>query len=148
MTLWRLSPHAALDGAGGLVTEARWHTQGHRVIYCASSPASALLEVLVHIEIEPDDLLRPVQYLEIEAPAAISLETADMDHIANWRVNESATRALGDDWLDTGRSALLRVPSVIVPVTWNVLINPLHPDSAAIRVLRIHKQAIDPRLAP
>jgi hypothetical protein len=41
---------------------------------------------------------------------------------------------------------LLRVPSVIVPMTWNVLINPGHPDSRKIRIVRTHEHGIDPRL--
>jgi hypothetical protein len=43
-------------------------------------------------------------------------------------------------------SALLRVPSVIVPDEYNVLINPLHPDSGAIIAVKIRKWLYNPRL--
>jgi RES domain-containing protein len=134
-----------------MAPEGCWRAVGgtlsHRVVYCTSSPAGALLEVLVHIEIIPDELTQPLRYLEIYAPDSIPSESADVERIDRWQTNEAATQRLGNEWLDAGRSALLRVPSVIVPATWNVLINPLHDDSARIRVVRIHRQAIDPRLA-
>ena len=47
MFLWRISNHSALDGRGGLYAPARWHSQGHPVVYLATSPAGALVEVLV-----------------------------------------------------------------------------------------------------
>ncbi len=56
------------------------------------------------------------------------------------------TRPFGDEWLRAGRTALLRVPSAIVPATWNVLLNPQHPDNAKVRIVRTHEQPIDRRL--
>jgi RES domain-containing protein len=53
---------------------------------------------------------------------------------------------LGDDWLRSERTALLRVPSVIVPATWNVLVNPNHAESRGIRIVRTHEQRVDARL--
>ena len=63
-----------------------------------------------------------------------------------WRTDLEATRRAGDEWLRSGRTALFRVPSVIVPATWNVLMNPRHPESAQARIVRVHSYAIDPRL--
>ena len=51
-----------------------------------------------------------------------------------------------DQWLQSGRTALLRLPSVIVPATLNVLINPLHPESGRIRIIREHRHSLDTRL--
>ena len=68
MFLWRISNHLSLTGDGALRTPGRWHTRGRRVVYCAQDPAAALLEILVHFEIDILDL--PVRYrlLKIEAP--------------------------------------------------------------------------------
>jgi RES domain-containing protein len=145
--LWRLSGHRALDGSGGLRASARWHTLGRRIIYCAPNPATALVEVLVHAEIDAGDLPDPLQYLEIEAPDAISIKSVDMARLGrHWQRNELATRRAGDEWLRSGDTAVLRVPSVVVPATWNVLINPEHPESRKVRVTRAHKHSLDPRL--
>jgi RES domain-containing protein len=106
-----------------------------------------LVELLVHIEIDSDDLSDTVRYLEIDAPDDISAETVSLAALErNWQRNQTATRTIGDEWLRSHRTALFRVPSVIVPATWNILINPQHPESDHIEVLRIHRHRVDPRL--
>ncbi|MFL6462844.1 MAG: RES domain-containing protein, partial [Bryobacteraceae bacterium] len=50
LVLWRISNHADLAGIGGLRCSARWHSQGHRVVYLAWSPSAALIEAMVHLE--------------------------------------------------------------------------------------------------
>jgi len=148
VTLWRISRHPELDGAGGLRASARWHTKGRPIVYCAPNPATALLEVLVHNEIDLDDVPANLRYLEIEASDALAAEDLDTSALAgSGPADLRATRGAGDQWLKSGRTALLRVPSVIVPATWNVLINPRHPDSAQIRVVRTISYSLDPRLA-
>jgi len=148
VTLWRVSQHATLDGGGGLRFSARWHTAGHRIVYCAPNPATALLEVLVHSEIGIEDVPLSLRYLEIEAPDSFAVEDLDMGELEkSWQTAHAVTRSAGDEWLESGRSALLRVPSVIVPETWNVLINPRHPASGRIRIVRTHEHGLDWRLA-
>jgi RES domain-containing protein len=116
-------------------------------VYRAPNPATALVEILVYAEIEAGDLPDALQYLEVEAPDTISTETVDVDALGpHWQKNPVASRLAGDQWLHAGSAALLRVPSVIVPATWNVLINARHPESAEIRVVRVHSHGIDPRL--
>jgi RES domain-containing protein len=145
--LWRISDYASLDGVGGLSWAGRWHTAGRRVVYCAPNPATALLEVLVHSEIGFDDVPVNFRYLEIEAPDALAVEDVDTGLLGrSWRKDPAVTRAAGDQWLSSGRTVLLRVPSVIVPATWNVLLNPRRPESRQVRVIRIHRHALDPRL--
>jgi RES domain-containing protein len=145
--LWRISSHVSLDGGGGLRAPGRWHTRGRRIVYCAPNPATALLEILVHAEIDVEDIPVTFRYLEVEALDSIATETLDDEGLpGNWRSNLQASRRAGDGWLRSGRTALLRVPSVIVPMTWNVLLNPRHPDSTQVRIIRTYEHAIDPRL--
>jgi len=54
---------------------------------------------------------------------------------------------MGNDWLDRGRTAVLRVPSALVPTESNFLVNPLHPDFSELRVVRRLKFAFDERFA-
>lgn len=148
MILWRIGDHSALDGAGALSLSGRWHTAGQRIVYCAPNPATALLEVLVHAEIDIDDVPVNFRYLEIEAPDALAAEDLDTSALADsWRTDLLATRRAGDRWLQSSRTPLLRVPSAVVPATWNVLINPRRPDAAQIRVVRTLSHGLDPRLS-
>ena len=147
MILWRISNHSTLDGGGGLSAPGRWHTVGQRIVYCAPNPATALLEVLVHAKIDMEDMPVNFRYLEIDAPDTLATEDLATSGLSeSWRTDLAATRRAGDDWLQSGRTALLRVPSVIVPATWNILINPRHSESGQIRTIRHHSHAIDLRL--
>jgi RES domain-containing protein len=51
MALWRISNHADPSGRGGLTASARWHNQGRSIVYPAETPAGALIEILVHLEV-------------------------------------------------------------------------------------------------
>jgi RES domain-containing protein len=145
--LWRVSNYHTLAGDGGLRASGRWHTRGRRIVYCASSPAASLLEMLVSLEIERGDI--PLRYvlLKIAVPEATSCARLDPGGLPeDWRMRAQATRRMGDDWLSAAESALLEVPSALVPETWNVLINPAHAEAGAIRIERILRPDLDRRL--
>jgi RES domain-containing protein len=59
----------------------------------------------------------------------------------------STTLRTGDDWLASGASALLLVPSVIVPEEYNALVNPAHPRAARIGAIVRRQFVYDPRLS-
>lgn len=148
MIVWRISNYADLTGQGGLRAPARWHNKGKPIVYAASSPASALLEVLVHLELADLDALPDAyQLLMIEVPddlTVVTLEKADLD--SEWLVREDITRSAGDAWLGEANSAVLAVPSAIVPYTQNYLINPAHSDAGQIRVVAQDHYPFDARL--
>jgi RES domain-containing protein len=132
---------------GNPKSPARWHKVARQVIYCAPNPATALVEVLVHRQVRADDYPDDLQYLEIEVPDTASSETIETGALGSaWEEDESVTQGIGDEWLKSARTPLLRVPSVIVPATWNVLLNPRHSESAKIRLRRIHRHRFDYRL--
>ena len=147
MILWRVSNHVTLDGGGGLRASGRWHTRGHPIVYCAPNPATSLLEVLVHAEIDVEDIPVDFRYLEIEAPDATSVEDLPV-HVLdrNWPEDLEITRGFGDEWLRSARTAVLRVPSTIVPATWNLLVNSRHADARLMRIVRVHEYPLDTRL--
>lgn len=147
MILWRISNHLSLAGDGGLRVSGRWHTRGRRVVYCAQSPAAALLEILVHFEIELQDLPARYRLFKIEAPDDATIERVSRDQLpVDWIENIHATRVIGNSWLTKGRSLFLIVPSAVMPETFNVLLNPDHQDATRIAVTQSSEHAIDPRL--
>jgi RES domain-containing protein len=64
----------------------------------------------------------------------------------NWKSDLTITRKIGDSWIASQRSAIARVPSVILPHTYNYLLNPLHPDAKGIRIVESEPFKFDPRL--
>ncbi len=147
MIVWRVSNHLTLDGAGALRASARWHTKGHRVVYCAPNPATALLEMLVHAEISVEDVPTSYKLLKIQIPDDTSHEAIDRKSLtSDWSQDLATTRSLGDNWLEALKTALLYVPNALVPETTNILINPLHPHSRRISVVDVIEHPLDRRL--
>lgn len=147
MIVWRFSRHVGLDGQGGLVASGRWHTRGRRILYCAPDPATALLEVLVHSAVRTPEALEGFQFLKIEVPDEISIERVE-DRLlpGDWSAQLEVTRAWGDRWLREGLHPVLLVRSVLVPETWNALVNPLHRQALAITTLAQIRFPLDARV--
>ena len=126
---------------------ARWHTAGRPVVYLAETPASALLEVFVHLETDEDHRPDRYQLLKIESKDGVAFETIQLAALSSkWKSDESETQALGDAWLSSGRTALFRVPSAITPETWNWVLNPRHAQAAQVLIVHIEKHLYDVRL--
>jgi RES domain-containing protein len=147
MLLWRISNYATLDGRGGLLASARWHSAGRPIVYLAESPAGALTEVLVHLELGSEELPRTYKLLKIHIPDDLDIRDFPQKKLGkNWQNDLTITRTIGDEWLAARETALLRVPSVIVPETFNVLLNPQHADARRARVVSQHRYPWDQRL--
>jgi RES domain-containing protein len=147
MDLWRISSHASLDGLGGLLTSARWHSRGRRIVYLAATPAGALIEVLVHLELSPARMPTPWRLMKVRVGDGTSSERITPEDLApDWRDSLQTSAAVGDQWLEGKRSALLEVPSAIVPETSNWLLNPEHPDSGRVALIEHEAFRLDSRL--
>jgi len=145
---WRISNHTTLDGEGGMRAAGRWHTRGRRIVYLAANPATALLEFMVHNELTP--ALFPVRiiFLKIELPDDTPRERQARDGlVADWHRQPAWTQRIGDDWVARGETPLCFVPSVLVPETDNILLNPAHAQAADARIVEIVRYALDERLA-
>lgn len=145
MELWRISNYADVSGLGGLRASGRWHTRGKRIVYLADHPASALLEMLVRLD---TDLVPPsYTLLRLSVPDIVESEEINLGDLpTDWRQQPPVTRQLGDEWLDRKSSALLQVPSAIVPGASNFLLNPEHPEAAYVRIVEVLRAPFDPRL--
>jgi RES domain-containing protein len=105
------------------------------VVYFAESPSAAMLEILVHCEIDRDDFPETYQLLKVEADNGIAAENVAIESLPeHWKHSETVTRTVGDEWLRLAKTALLRVPSAIMPETWNWLLNPRHGDASRVQV--------------
>lgn len=151
MHVWRLcrKPHAEepLSGKGGTIAAGRWHEKGSRIVYTAATLSLAALELLVHVGVHhaPGDLVA----IEIEIPDALEISELPAGALPrDWRDVPASRRLqqLGTKWLDERKSAVLRVPSAVIPAESNFLLNPLHPDASRIAVVGIASFEMDTRL--
>lgn len=147
MILWRISNYADLLGIGAMEASARWHTAGKPVVYLAESPSSALLEILVHLEVDEDHRPDSYQLLKVNAEDSVSKrEISPGDLPRKWNADEQITQPIGDAWLADSASALLRIPSAITPETWNWILNPRHPEANKVTIIAKGKYPYDWRL--
>ena len=148
MLVWRLArlAHVKLDGEGARLAGGRWNSRGFPAVYTSSRLSLAALELLVHTEVTlvPPDLVA----CEIEVADSIDVEGVEIAELpADWRLpGHPGCRAIGDRWLAEERTAVLRVPSAVVPEEWNYLINPRHRAAKAIEIVRRRKFSFDARL--
>jgi RES domain-containing protein len=145
-SLWRISNHHDLSGRGGLIAPGRWNSIGSRVVYLAESAAGALLEHLVHLAIGNGALPRTYSLLTISIPDDLTSVTLQPAELQEWQTRLDLTQALGDSWLAGMETPLALVPSAIVPHTWNLMLNPLHPDAGQATIVAATRQSFDPRL--
>lgn len=150
MRIWRIcrKPFSRdpLDGRGGLIVAGRWHTPRRLIIYASESLALAGLEVLVHSDVDllPSDLVA----IEVDVPAKVKIGEIKVNDLPrSWRKHPGPRRLqeLGNEWLDQGRAAVLRVPSALVPTENNFLVNPSHPAFSELRVVRRFEFSFDER---
>jgi RES domain-containing protein len=153
--LWRIALEAPtyaandLRGSGAKLTGGRWNSKGTPVVYCATNIALATVETVHFLR---NGSLPFNRYLvRIDVPDAVWRARQVLDPLpGGWDAIPAglSARAAGDAWIASGASALLLVPSVIVPDEYNVLINPRHGDAAAIVATTVKRWIYDPRLFP
>ena len=105
-----------------------------RVVYTSESLSLALVEVLVHLQESAVLSAYSSIRVEFDETAITNVDLADLT--PGWREFPAPpeTRAIGDAWVAGGRSVILRVPSAVVPVEFNYLINPQHADVGLLRL--------------
>jgi len=150
MPTWRLVHEdyaaTAFDGEGARITGSRWNSEGIPMVYTAGTLSLALLEIIVHLETKntlkyfkaipisfSDLLVKTIQ------PAALPL---------SWNKTPPSfiTKTIGDEWVRQLASAVLCVPSAVVPNEQNYLINPRHPDFKKIEIGEQVDLPADPRI--
>ncbi len=129
LKLWRLTraPFLALDGSGPALHGARWTSPGLPVVNFASEPGLAVIVTLRYL---PPDLVG-----------------IDQDYLLGWTETDArperidydpdplTKRQRGDDWVRSGRSLFAAVRSAVLPEADIIMMNPRHPDAAAIAPL-------------
>ena len=147
MKLWRIAtetrtyPADDLSGAGAAKNPGRWNNDGQAVVYCAPTLAMAVLETAAHVNASGLPLNRFVICIDLPQAVWAKRHVLSASKLpAAWRAIPAgmATVSLGSKWWIKNESAVLVVPSVIVPEESVCLLNPHHADHAkmSIKVIR------------
>jgi RES domain-containing protein len=146
MRIWRITASKHVDtvfsGVGGLYASGRWHPQGYKICYTSESLALASLEVFVHSE----STTIPLSCVSAIVPENLPiLEVKDLP--ANWQDVEAypVLQKIGLDWLKGMKYPIVKVPSAIIPVEYNYLINPEYPD-LELQIEQVLKFRFDNRM--
>ncbi|MBI4588479.1 MAG: RES family NAD+ phosphorylase [Candidatus Rokubacteria bacterium] len=146
--VWRIckKKYAAFDGEGARWAGGRWNHRGTAIVYTSATLSLAALEYLVNVDATdgPADLTA----VSADIPDSISLEQLDIaDLPPNWRVYPApeSLADLGTRWAREGRTAMLVVPSAVIPQERNYLLNPAHSNFKTIRVGSAEPFSFDPR---
>jgi RES domain-containing protein len=147
---WRIvkAKHAAhaFSGEGAKRSGGRWNSPGVAVIYASGSVPLAMLEMLIHLQSQ--ELLKRYVLFEVTFDESL-VTTVDRRTLPKtWGKSppSAVVQRVGDVWVAGGESAVLRVPSVVVPHEWNYLLNPGHPDFRRITIGPKQPVWFDPRL--
>jgi RES domain-containing protein len=137
LTVWRLVTRrfadSAFSGEGARLYGGRWNRKGISMVYTAGSQSLAMLEMLVQ-----DEPLR-ANYMMIPATLPDTLVIEHIEAIqlpTDWRdpVAREWLQAMGSEWAKLKSSAVLAVPSAVIPAETNYLLNPTHPAFAEIEI--------------
>ena len=151
LSLWRISKRkyadTAFSGEGTRRAGGRWNSRGQGMVYTSGTLSLAALEVFVHMEVE--DVATMLASIRLDIPTDVQIDYLATDRLPpNWRDIPApiGLAAMGDSWFKTGGTAILAVPSVVIPIEYNYLINPTHPDFVKLSIESPQPFELDPRL--
>jgi len=148
---WRLVKASraadAFTGEGARLAGGRWNQRGTSLVYLSGSLALAALETFIHLTRHD----RPPAFVsfQVHIPDRVVIRTLTSEELPrNWREEPppDSTKAIGSLSASQQTEALLRVPSVIVPSEYNLLLNPRHPEAARLTISEPESFSFDPRL--
>ena len=147
--VWRLVTarfaDTALSGEGARRYGGRWNRKGVSVVYTSGTLSLAMLEMLV----QDQPLRARYTTIPVDMPTGLEIERLDIDQLpADWQDPAAleVLRRIGSDWTVGLSSAVLAVPSAVIPVETNYLLNPKHPDFAQITIGEPRELITDLRL--
>jgi len=149
LTVWRITTtkfvDSAFSGDGARLYGGRWNPKGVPVVYTASTQSLATLELLV----QDGKLLANYVMVPAVISGKLKVEHVDQGGLPeNWHTVEylEHLREIGADWIRRASSAVLAVPSAVIPSETNYLLNPMHPSFSKIKPGEAQAFATDLRL--
>jgi RES domain-containing protein len=125
----------------------RWNGTGRKVIYCAESIALAFLENMIRRQ--GVGFNQDFKTVILQIPEELKIQKVNpTDLPVGWRKisDYSKCQPIGNEWFDEGIFPVLKVPSAVLPESFNYVINAMHPDCKKIKIIRITDLIPDERI--
>ena len=135
-TVWRVVTQryadTAFSGEGARLYGGRWNPKGLAMVYTAQTQSLALLEMLV----QDAPLRASYVMIPVRVPERIVVHIDQTTLPTDWRELSARNdlQQIGAAWIHAGTSAVLAVPSAVVPAEFNYLLNPAHPDYKLLEI--------------
>ena len=150
MKVFRLSKKKyayQLNGKGASRFGSRWNSKRTEIVYTAESRALAMAEVAVHLSLAtlPSDFMM----IEMDIPDSLDIDEIKLQELPqNWANHPSVsnTQKIGDQFVESAKNAVLKVPSSAVQGDFNYLINPHHDEFQHIHTINVTNFPFDKRL--
>jgi RES domain-containing protein len=147
---WRIvkAKHAgtAFSGEGARLFEGRWNSSEVRMVYCSEHLSLAALEILVHTR--PVTISDKFRVFRVVWSGALMTSLTESQLPKGWNAGPPGpgSKRIGNEWIKNGHSAVLALPSVIVPLERTFLLNPRHRDFRKIKITDSGDFVLDSRL--
>ncbi len=148
MIVYRISPcmyNRDLSGMGAAMYGGRWNSKGTYIVYASMTPSLAMLETVVHLSVIPTDEYCIAQ-INIPDDSIDELNISELPSGWNLYLAPDTLKLIGDRFVSEHKYLALRIPSAIVNLESNILINPRHPDFKKVRLISSENILIDKRL--
>jgi RES domain-containing protein len=134
-----------LSGIGAKLSGGRWNHKGMPMLYTSVNSSLAILEKLVHIDIDllPNDLY----ITELEVPSNSIQKIAIKALPKNWNNYPSPDilKEIGKKWIEEGKYLTLEVPSAVNPNEMNYLLNIDHTLFKKVKIVKSYLFKVDDR---
>jgi len=126
----------------------RWNLAGDYVLYAATTRSLATLELVVHragIRMQEDFKMMVIRI----ADGAKKKTVLHTQLATDWHTmrGQQETQLIGHRWVERRKKVVMRVPSVVIPQEWNVVINTEHKEfKDQVKLIDLEPFAFDRRL--
>jgi RES domain-containing protein len=150
MQVWRIAKArfaTDLSGQGAALFGGRWNHMEHRALYFGLTPAICALETFVHATEVPRFALKLVK-LKLPQVPDLYWEPSINDLPTGWERKPADTPSMdfGTTWLEAKQQLGLILPSSVLRVERNILVNPDHPAARQIEIISVTDFSYDSRM--
>ena len=134
-----------ISGTGAKLVGGRWNSPGIPILYLSEHISLSVLEMLVNNHFQDFGISLSLLTISIPEKQEIAeIKTGKLKEM--WQEDFSYTRFMGNEFVKTANSLILKVPSAVISEEQNFLINPLHADFKKVKILKTKSFRTDKRL--